>query len=340
MTCLARAIVVIAALLTAWSGNVNAQPKTGAAPPPTKGAARQRPAPPAATPAPPPSDIRVRSYLTQTAAWVGDPVSFVIEIDAAPGIELVTSDLLPEKLVVEGLELGAADTATTERADGWRTFRYAYRTTPWDTAPPKQVGPLTLRFRRPVTASTASGASAANEIEVPGATLSMRSTLPDDGIADGARDRAASYLMPPWLGWFRPIGLGLVALGIAPVVLWLAARVRQPRQRVPRASSRTLQARVAAMFRELAIIDTSSGDGCRRAYDRLDGDLRTYVAEATRVPAAALSAGELRTRLGNAARVPVAEVCDALAECERARYGPGQREIDAQALRATIDRLQ
>ena len=53
---------------------------------------RRRPSepPPAPAPAPPP-DIRVRAELTQTAAWVGDPVEFVVEIDMAPGVEVVTT---------------------------------------------------------------------------------------------------------------------------------------------------------------------------------------------------------------------------------------------------------
>ena len=59
-------------------------------------------------PAPLPPDIRVRSELSQSAAWVGDPLDFIVEIDMAPGVEIVAEDLMPEKLVLEGLELGQA----------------------------------------------------------------------------------------------------------------------------------------------------------------------------------------------------------------------------------------
>ena len=63
-------LMTAAALLLAVGGvHAHAQPrKRGAEPPP------------APAPAPPP-DIRVHSRLTQTAAWVGDPLAFVVEIE-------------------------------------------------------------------------------------------------------------------------------------------------------------------------------------------------------------------------------------------------------------------
>ena len=185
-------------------------------------AQRKRPEPPPAPkPAPLPPDIRVRSELSQSAAWVGDPLDFIVEIDTAPGVEIVAEDLMPEKLVLEGLELGPSTSTTTPRADGWRTLRYTYRVVAWDTTPPKKISDLTIRFRRPVTAATADGTAPAADVKVSGATLAMRSTLPDDGSADGTRDRRASLPVPAWLGWIRPVGLGFIALGIAPVILWV-----------------------------------------------------------------------------------------------------------------------
>jgi hypothetical protein len=301
------------------------------------------PRPAARTPAPAsqpalPDGVRVRSQLTQTAAWVGDPVAFVVEIDTAPGLDIVTADLAPEKLAIEGLELGESSSATASRADGWQTLTSTYRLTPWDPAVAPRIGPLTVRIRPPVTAEASSGT--AFEIVVPGAALELRSTLPDDGSATGARDRAAPAPAPGWLASLRAAGLGLIALGVAPVVLWLAARARRPRISRPRVSSRALHAQLGAMFRELAIIDTSTPEGRRRAYDRLDVDLRAWIVEAASVPAPALTADELRARLTETRRMPAAALCDALAECERARYGPESRLPGAEALGATIDRIQ
>jgi hypothetical protein len=318
--------LAVTGLTLALCGSAAAQPR------------RRAPEPPPA-PAPPP-DIRVRSELTQTAAWVGDPVDFVVEIDMGPGVEVVADDLKPEKLTVEGLELGAASSTIDARADGWRTLRHRYRVTPWDTTPPKRVGPFVVRFRRPVTAATADGTAPAAELKVAGATLSMRSTLPDDGSANGTRDRQAALALPGWIAWLRPIGLGFIALGAAPALLWFAGRARRPRVTRTRPSSRSLQAKVKGLLDELEAVDTSSADGRRRAYDRIDHDLRAYVAQAEGIPAHALTADELRPKLAGSRRVRADAVGDVLAACEHARYSPDDRLPDAGRLGDTIARLR
>jgi hypothetical protein len=287
-----------------------------------------------------PADIRVRSYLTRTAAWVGDPVDFVVEFDLAPGVELVTGDLAPEKLAIEGLDLGGSTSVVHDRADGWRTVRHAYGVTPWDLAPPKRIGALTVSYRRAVTTATSDGTAEAAEIVVPGATLAMRSTLPDDGSAAGARDAAAMLASPVWIGWLRPAGIGLIALGIAPVVIWIAARAARPRVSRPRASSRSLHSLVQSMWREVDIIDTETPDGRRRAFDRLDAGLRSYIEQAERLPARALTADELHARLDGARRVPSALLSDVLSECEVARYGPLDGLPSAESLASIIERLK
>ena len=304
--------------------------------------AQPRKAPPAPPPAPPPpADIRVRSELTQTAAWVGDPLEFVIEIDMAPGVEVVADDLKPEKLTLEGgLELGEATSSTVMRDDGWRTLQHRYRITAWDTTPPKRIGSLVVRYRRPVTTATADGTAPASELKVAGATFPVRSTLPDDGSAGGTRDRQAALPGPDWLEWLRPLGLGFLVLGTAPVVLWLAGLARRPRTAKPRTSNRSLQVQAKALLDELQIIDTSTPEGRRRAYDRIDQDLRAYVSQAEGIPALALTAEELRPKLAASKRVRGETLCDVLAACERARYGPDDRLPDVSAVGGTIAQVR
>jgi hypothetical protein len=263
-----------------------------------------------------------------------------VEIDMAPGVELVADDLKPEKLSIEGLELGSSSSSEETMADGWRTLRFTYPVIPWDTQAPKRIGDLVVRFRRPMTIATADGTAPAVELKVPGATLSMRSTLPDDGSAYGARDRQAALPGPAWTTWLRPLGLGFIALGAAPVLLWIVSRARGPRLVRPRPSSRSLHALAKSLFDELQIIDTSTPDGRRRAYDRIDHDVRAYVMQAEQVPAPALTAEELRPKLTSARRVSGTAICDVLAACEHARYGPAERLPDATALGDTISQLR
>jgi hypothetical protein len=129
-------------------------------------------------------------------------------------------------------------------------------------------------------------------------------------------------------------------LGAAPVILWLVSRARRPRVSKPRPSSRSLHALAKCLLDELQIIDTSTADGRRRAYDRIDHELRAYVAQAEGVAAPALTAEELRPRLAGARRVRGEAVCDVLAVCEHARYSPDDRLPDAGALGETIAQLR
>jgi hypothetical protein len=332
---LATVAALLLPLVSTASAHAQSQPAA-----PAKAPRKRAPEPPPAPAPAPPPDIRAHSSLSQTAAWVGDAVAFVVEIDMAPGVEIVADDLKPEKLTIEGLELGTSSSSEEIKADGWRTVRYVYPVTPWDIQPPKRIGDLVVKFRRPVTTATADGSAPAMEIKVPGATLSMRSTLPDDGSASGTRDRQASLPAPGWTTWLRPIGLGFIALGAAPVALWILGRARQPRVSKPRPSTRSLQALAKSLLDELQIIDTSTPEGRRRAYDRIDQDVRAYVLQAENVPAPALTADELRAKLSGARRVRADAVCDVLAACEHARYAPIERLPDANALGETISQVR
>jgi hypothetical protein len=97
---------------------------------------------------------------------------------------------------------------------------------------------------------------------------------------------------------------------------------------------------VKALFEELNRIDIGSADGRRRAFDRIDHDVRAYLAQAESVPAQALTADELRPRLAPSTRVQGEAICDVLAVCEHARYAPPERLPDADALGDAIGRLR
>jgi hypothetical protein len=124
------------------------------------------------------------------------------------------------------------------------------------------------------------------------------------------------------------------------VLLWFIGRARRPRVARVRPSSRSLHALSKALFDELQIIDTSTPDGRRRAYDRIDQDVRAYVTQAEAVPALALTAEELRPKISGSTRVRGDDICDVLAACEQARYGPADRLPTADALGDTIGRLR
>src|SRR5262245_25960823 len=52
-----------------------------------------------------PPPVEVRTSLNRTAVWVGDLVSYSIELRCAPQVDIVTEDLASERLKVDGLEI-------------------------------------------------------------------------------------------------------------------------------------------------------------------------------------------------------------------------------------------
>jgi hypothetical protein len=272
--------------------------------------------------------------LNPSAAWVGEPVDFVVEIDTAPGVDVNPDDLAQDKLTLQGLEAESSDHRAETHADGRTVQRWTYRLVAWEIGKDaKTIGEIAVRYR---------SAGASLETTVPGRTLAVRSALPDDGSADGTLAAATATPPPAWLDWLRPAGLALIAMSLAPLALGLAALIRRPRVKKVRVSSRTLQARNRAMFDDVAALDLSTPAGRRRAYDRIDAGIREHLEAAASVPARALTSAELRTRLA-AATPPVAGadgLFTVLAECEVARHAPEPRVPDADTVRASVASLQ
>ena len=69
------------------------------------GQSRQKPAGKAAVATPAPAPVQVQTSVTRTAVWVGDPVTYTVELTCAPKIDILADDLAAERLPLTGLEL-------------------------------------------------------------------------------------------------------------------------------------------------------------------------------------------------------------------------------------------
>src|SRR5205814_2635658 len=79
----------------------------------------------AARPANTPPAVEVHTSVSRTAVWVGDPVTYSIELRCAPQVDIVTEDLATDRLKVDGLEI--RDVAIDRDAN--ETGRLSYRVT-------------------------------------------------------------------------------------------------------------------------------------------------------------------------------------------------------------------
>ena len=209
-----------------------------------------------------------------------------------------------------------------------------YRVVAWDTTPPKKIGGLTIRFRRPVTTATADGTAPAADVKV---------------IWRDPRD--AQHASRRWQRRRRPRSPAAL-----PAPAWLGLdppdrpRVHRARDRAgdavggqphpPPPGGRSRGPRPARCTRCRSRCSTScrsptpaSADGRRRAYDRIDTDVRAYVTQAEALPGARRSrrtnCGPDSWRTSRRVRRPTACAATCWRTCEHARYGPGDRLPDA-----------
>ena len=101
--------VLLSALLCGGLGVSSA-----AAQPPSAGA-KPKAAPPAADATPQPG-VQLTASVDRTAIWVGDRVTYSIDIVCGRGVEILLDDLAKEKLRVNGLDIVSSDSTTTTDA--------------------------------------------------------------------------------------------------------------------------------------------------------------------------------------------------------------------------------
>ncbi|MBI2220090.1 MAG: hypothetical protein HYU53_02665 [Acidobacteria bacterium] len=312
-----RALALVAGLLAGAGADARAQ-----APNRSVGAVGEvRSARPAPREAPPPVEIRTRA--SRTAVWVGDRVTFTVDVTCAPGVDILTDDLAKERLKLTGLELVSATSRRTALDSGGVAYRFDYELATYEVESESvQIDHLPVRYymRRP--GLRLQDAAPAGETSARGAQIARRSTIPDSLPRFGIRDERTPADLPRALGWARPAGAGLALVSAAPVallVLSLAWRYRPRRARRPRHATPLTQ----RTLDDLRTLDFSQAAQRREAYGRLDAALRRHLAGLTGMPVESLTAAELIPRLnGHARGVPVDALAALLGDCERARYAP------------------
>ena len=283
--------------------------------------------------------VQARSSVDRTAAWVADRVTYTIEIQCAPGVDILLDDLAKEKLRVNGFEIVSSDSsAATDAAD--RTthkLRYVLTTYRVDT-PLLTVEPISARYylRRP--GQRLQDVAPAGEVKIPGAAVSFRSTIPENQPTYALRDGRDAASRHSFFVRADSIGLALIVVSLAPAVFLgaVAVRRRAAGRRVRR-SARQVRADHRAALERLRSLEVATEEDRRRAYDAISSAVREHVAARAGVPATALTATEIEEALAHAkGRVSREEVSALIANCDEARYGPRQAIPSAQACRDAL----
>jgi hypothetical protein len=286
-------------------------------------------------------DVEVTASFDRSAMWVADRVTYNVVLTCHRGVDIVTDDLARDKVRLDGLELVGVDSSREDRGEGVTTYRYAYHLTSYKVDQPAQkFGEMRVRYYVKRPGQRVEDAAPAGDVVVPGASLAVRSTLPDEAQTAVFRDARPAQQRSAMFAALQPIGVGLVVVSIVPAALWVAFLVTRARTRATHRSARQVRHEERSTLEELKAVDLATEGGRRDAYDRVNSLVRMHLRDACGVPVDGLTAAEvapaLTTRTG---RLPVELVASVLSACEQARYGANGTG-SAQACRETIEQAE
>lgn len=335
-----RAMAIVAVLL--MSGIAAAQspapPRSSA--PATQGkrdAARSQGKPAAPAPRPAGEPI-VRTWVDRTAMWLGDHVTYTIEVALPRGFDVLDDDVSKDKIRFEGLDVIGTDTSRVDAPDGRATRRFRYILTAYRVdAPALKIAPPPVRYYARRAGERLEDAAPAGAVPIPETVVALRSMLPEDQATYALRDERAPMARPAVFALAQPVGLALIVASIVPVVIAALAFAGRGRRRESRRSGRQVRRAERASLEAVRATDLSTPEGRRDAYTHIDTIVREHLRDVGGVAGLSLTPAEVPAALAERpSRVPAETVASLLAECETARYGPPAALPSADACRAAL----
>ncbi|HEY2905046.1 MAG TPA: hypothetical protein VGJ29_04040 [Vicinamibacterales bacterium] len=331
--------LVVLVCTVAFSGLVHGRLLAAVAPPPALPAAS---APAAPAPAPPKArEIEVQASVDRTAVWVGDHVTYTVDVICKPGVDILDDDLSKDHLKLEGLDVLSTEITQQDAADGGRLHRFRYVLTTYHVdAAALKIAPMSVRYFTRRAGQRVQDATPAGDVVVPGVTLAYRSMLPDAQESYGLRDARVTLPRSRLLAHAQGIGWALVIVSMAPALFWIVGLV-QNRRRVVRRSKREVREQERASLEAARALDLGTVEGRRDAYGQMNTIVREHLRDACGVPGLALTPAEIEPALGRTkSRVPADQVTALLLECDRARYAPADALPKADVCRDALDRTE
>lgn len=281
--------------------------------------------------------VTVRSSVDRTAAWVGEPVTYALEVACSPGYDIVENDLARDHLPLEGLDVRSASTTREARDDGVVVYRARFQLASYTPdAERLRIGPTSIRYYRRDADGRINTQLPAGTLAVPEEAVALRSAVPEWG--DLVLRVAKTPTLLPWSARvIYPLGVALMVLSLGTVALGLTGTIGRRRKSTrAQAPTRRPSTDYRVALDEIRQLDTANPQALAHAFGRLDHLLREFLAE-THVHARSLTPDEIDSALsaGGDGTSPRA-VAQVLRDCERVRYGgpsrPPSRELLVRAL--------
>jgi hypothetical protein len=289
---------------------------------PRAGEAQQAQTAPAAAAPDSAAPVRVRTSLSQTAAWMGDPIDYSVVLELAPRVEL-PEDLSGESMAWAPFRRLAFEQSEEVRPDGSRAVTLRYRLVPVDLPEDSvaQIPQLRVAYIQFPDRPVAREELPAEELIVPGPRVAFRSTLevePEAATIRDGKDLLGSDVSGRVL---IAIGLGGLLLGAVPFGRSAQAAVRRviERRREARARGQRRQGRQQVAALKGAPL-REPGD-YERLYGGLYAALRDHLADEYGIPFPGLTSVDADALRRAGLQPDVADrIVGFLAECEEVRY--------------------
>ena len=287
-------------------------------------------------------DVMVKSSLDRTAMWVGDRVTFTVELTCRNGVDVLADDLSRDKLKVDGLEVIGSDSDRQSASDGATVYRFRYIVTTYRVdAPALTIAPLRVRYAVRRSGQRLEDAVPAGEVQVPGAAIAFRSVLADNAEEAGLRADKPAHARLGRFAALQSIGIALIILAAVPTAVAIAAVVRGTRRPRVRRSARAVRHDERASLDAVRQLDVETAEGRRAAFGQLDALVRDHLRDVCRIPGRSLTPNEVPFALAGAhCNISADAVASVLSTCELALYAPPHAMPSADACRQTIERVE
>jgi hypothetical protein len=289
-----------------------------------------------------PGEVTVRASADRTAVWVGDRLTYTVEITCRRGTDVLDDDLSPDKLRLDGLQLVGSETTREDARDGTAVHRVRYVLAAYRVdVPSVRVAPLAVRTYVKRPGQRLEDAAPAGEVHVPGAVIAFRSVLADDPESDVLRDGRPAARRAAGFAAAQSVGIGLIVASIAPVVFGVLTLARRRSRRVAHRSVRQVKHEERASLDSVRLLDLASPEARVEALARIEVLIRHHLREVCGVEGPSLTPDEVGPALAaRGARVPADVVASLLAACELGRYAPADKRPSEEACREAIGQAE
>jgi hypothetical protein len=287
-------------------------------------------------------DVAVRTFVDRPAAFVGDRITYTIDVTCKSGVDVLADDLSPDRLTLEGLDIVGSDVSREIGPGGTMAYRFRYYATTYRVdVPALKISPPAVRYYVKRVGQRPEDVAPAGEVRVPGLSIPFRSLLPDDSDVAGLRDDRPSTARPVVFAMARSAGIALVMVSLVPVLFAVAGLIRRQRLSRPRRSVRAVRHGERTSLDAVRAIDLTAADGRREAFDRIDALVREHLRDVCGIPGPSLTSSEIGPAVaGRGGRVPIELASAVLTACELARYAPPHHGPSADECRKAIEQAE